>query len=225
MLVARGAKDSVFITIDTGRTRKATDIAMLAGIPNRFEAMSAAKVVYSLITGLSMNVPVAPSYYLEVLARFPSLEGWTSRFVHARGARVLIGGGTLISAMVYLSDIAGRPELAARLLDGIEKGINLSSGDPILAVRNRIINMRGRKVPMSAANCWPMFARVLDALETGENVFQVKAERSNTAIRPKLMKRHMKDMSERMLMLDLPPPHQIGKIRSQKDILARVGSK
>lgn len=223
MLIARGAHESVFTTIDTGRARKATDIALLAGVPNRFEAMSAAKVIYSLVTGIPLNIPVAPSYYLEVLKRFPSMEGWVSRFVHARGARALIGGGTLIGAMVYLSDIAKRPELAGSLIDGIEKGTNLSSGDPILALRNRVINMRARKIAMSYANCWPMMARTLDAMESGEVVFQLKADTSNLVVRPKLMNRHMRNMDEKMLFLDLPPPVQISKIRSQKDIMQRVG--
>lgn len=225
MLVARGARDSVFTTIDTGRSRKATDIALLAGVANRFDAMAAAKTIYSMVHGISISLPVAPSYYLEVLERFPSLEGWCSRFRHARAAKALIGAGTLIPALVYLSDIAKRPELAARLIDGIEKGVNLSSGDPILAVRNRIINMRGRKMAIHTATTWPMFARTLDALESGENIFQVKAERSTTITRPKLYKRHMKDLGDRMNLVDLPPPYQIGKIRSQADIMQRVGGK
>lgn len=222
MLLVRGAEDSVFDTIDTGRSRRASDIAGMAGVRHRFEATAAARTLYMLVSGAGFYQAVPPQYILEVLERYPSIDGWCDRYKHARGARVLIGAGTLVPALVYLTDIAKRPELSARMIDGIEKGVSLDAGDPILAVRNRLINMRGRKVTMNVPNCWSMFARAIDALESGEPLFQVQAKRESAPVQPKRMKKHLQQVEATMRLADLPVPPVLSKIRGQKDILAKV---
>lgn len=223
MLIARGADDDVFDTIDVGRARKTSDILGMAGHRHRNEVSAGATNLYKMLVGVDLQIAVPPSYTIEIANRFPSLDGWADRYKHARGIRQIIGAGTVLPLLTYLSDVAERPELAASLFDGLATGQNLGNGDPILALRNRLISMKSRKHVMNVVNCWGALVRTVDAVEVGEVVLQINATRVSRRLdQPKLLKKHALRTGLAAKLTELPAPARIQKIRTQADIINKL---
>jgi hypothetical protein len=223
MLIARGAPDDVFDTIDVGRTRKTSDILGMAGVRHRFEVGASASNLYKMMVGTPSQVAIPPSYCIEIANLFPSIDGWADRFKHGKAIRQIIGAGTIIPILAYLSDIAERPELAAILFDGLATGQNLSSGDPVLALRNRLISLKAGKHVMNVMNCWGAMVRTVDAMETGEAVYKINATRSTASLdQPKLFKKHAARNGALAKIAGLPRPTATARLRTQADLIHKL---
>lgn len=204
MLIATGAPDDSFETIDTGRARTAADIAGMQGVANPKIMAAAAGMIWRLFYRTTINEPCSPQTVLDVIERFPALTKWCVYVANTKGARGILPGGSLLAALCYLEDIAKKPRLAERFFEGISKGADLTEGSPILALRNRVMNLRASGGIVNATTVWSPIARVLSALEAGEKVQKLAIEMSHGAIRaPLLWHTHLEL---------LPPAQRIDKM-------------
>lgn len=204
--IATGAPESAFETIDTGRTRSAGDILGMAGYLNGGLSAAAAGMIWRLFHNASHREVCMPFMSLEIVKKFPAIDKWAP-FVAAQNNKVRsIPGGSFLTALTYLEDIAGKPGTAEGFFAGMSTGAELEEGNPILTLRNRLINLRSTGAIMNAATCWSAVARVLTAIEAGEVLFKLSVETATgTVRRPALWAEHVKNLPKHRQLTYLRP--------------------
>lgn len=202
MMIATGAPDNSFETIDTGRARSSGDIAGMVGVTNPILVMAAAALIWRLYHHARITEVVVPYVCLRVAERYPALEKWAA-FVSAARPRVL-PPATFLTALTYFEDVAQKPLAAGRMFKAMSTGADLQDGDPYLALRNRMINLRASGQSLGAVNTWGATARVLSAIERGDVLSKVPVERSGGTIRrPELWPEHIAVMPKGRQLNDL----------------------
>ncbi len=203
MLIAFGMEDESFETIDTGRARSGGDIIEMGGFRYGSIVAASAAMVWRLYHGTAINDVCVPMFALRVAERFPAIAKWAP-FVGTSNARYIMPATCLMTALVYFDDVAKRPELAEQFLRGMAIGDGLAEGSPILALRNRMISMRAEGKVMNSMTCWAATARAVTALESGEGLTRIHAEKSSGAVRrPKRWDEHVKTLPKSMWLDDL----------------------
>lgn len=198
MIIASGVSDKSFETIDTGRARTAVDIAKLAGREMLGVEAAACANIWRLWHQTSVSTVCSPHIVLQVDTKFPAIHKW-GKFVIAAAQKRVAPAGALLTALVYLEDVARKPLAAERFFKGIVKGVSLPEGDPLLTLRNRLITLRGESSALRMETVWNMFARTLTALEAGEQLYKVYADRHAGMIaRPKDWEEHVKALPKSM---------------------------
>jgi hypothetical protein len=214
MLIVYDADESASETIDTGRARSTGDILRIKGNNGGVMLAASATLLWRVFHRASQNTLVPANYVLSILERYPQVEAWQRRW-NANGAiRRVISAASLVPGLVYLEVIAGRPDLAERLFSGLATGAGLNFGDPVLALRNRVMNMRGQGRRMDTATIWPAVARTISALEADEQLQRVQAVRdASQTDQPDRFREHLGRLSAQMRLDDLLPPQQQNVIR------------
>lgn len=205
MLVVTGALDSTFSTIDIGAKRTAGDILSISGFSNTKTLGTAAGIVYRLFHGMASNDAVLAPSILAVAERYPSLSTWAKQ---TDATSNIMSGAALTTACFYLDVFARRPALADALFHGVKTGEGLLRGDPILAFRNRCINARAEIGSHGAAlrHIWGPLVRTVDALESGDQLLQIRSLDSTTALRrPGRFAWHTRYFTPEERFADLPP--------------------
>ena len=205
MLVATGAPDAAFATIDIGAKRSAGQICAMNGIQSSHIVASAAGVLFRLLHNLTPTTTVPPPYILEVIARYPELSQWSLK---ARACRGVISSSALLAMLVYLDAIARRPDLAELLADGLKTGEKLERGNPVLTLRNRALAMRGNSGAAHIRSAWIALVRTIDAMEEGAPLVMIKtgAVGNATKLRPARFASHARRLDARRSLRDLVPP-------------------
>lgn len=212
MLVATGANDATFSTIDIGAKRSSGQIAGIHGIPNSNTVAAAAGILYRLFHGVKVASAVPAPYLLETIERYPSLSLWSNK---ARTCNTVISASALLAACAYLDAIAGRPDIADEMVEGLKTGENLSKGNPVLALRNRSIGFRGAAGNGRAV--WLPLVRTMDAMEAGEPLTVIRSGASIYAMqqRPARFVAHTRHFTPHQRLADLlPGAHEIVQDRS-----------
>ena len=213
-MVTYGLSSEVFGTIDTAQVKRShADLIGLAGYANSARLASGVSLLWRIITQAAWNDTMPAGSIVDVLERYPSSAHWASRFAGSQVISSFLTAGNFIAACVYLTDIAGRYDLAERLADGLHTGSDLPAGDPVLALRNRMIaeKARMRGLHQSSRDNWPILVRIVDALEENKSLtsFQIQRTRSGPQ-RPKKFEQHAKALSAKRLLIDLPPAETSG---------------
>lgn len=227
MILVEGVKEESFHTINTGRPRRATDILSIAGHRNVYQISAAASQLYRMIWAAFDDRPssrrgiVPPPVVLEVAERWPTIATWASQ-ISSQPAYGKIPGSTLIPALIYLSEIAKRPDLSLALYEGLNTGAYLDRDSPILLLRNKIFEMRTQG---NARTDWVWFymVTVLDALEEGKPLTKFGQAKPYMVMAPKHLKKHLASLPDRKTLIDLKPPAVMNKIRDQFDMLRLAG--
>ena len=217
MIIVTGVAESSFETIDTGRTRTAGDILGMAGYANGNISAAAAAMIWRLFHNASHRDVCVPFMVLEVVKRFPAIDKWAP-FVANMGHKTRsISGGPFLTAITYLEDVAKKPLAAERFFNGMTKGADLKEGDPILTLRNRLLNMRASGAIMNAQTTWTSVARTLTALEAGELLYKMTVEKATgTVRRPALWAEHVKALpKDQQLTYLWPAKGSGGRAREQ----------
>lgn len=198
--------EATFSTIDTGGSRTARDIVAMSGRANAGIATPTAAQLWRIIHGVQKNTAVPPTYLVEILNRWPEIDHAASRSAGSETARGLLTPAVLSMAYLYLHAVANKPELAERFVTGMNAGEGLVSGDPILALRQRMINLRQGSVRSAARTVWGAVVRTIDALETGEPLQRIKIDtESGIATQPALFSAHMQGETKWRALADLIP--------------------
>lgn len=202
MLVATGALDAAFGTIDIGAKRTVGQICGMHGVPNAKMAAGAAAILFRMFHGCGSTVPVPAPCILEVVERYPEIEAWANK-----ARRSVISSASLLAACVYLDAIAHRSDLAEKLVDGLKTGANLARGNPVLALRNRALNTRGGSGENHGRAAWVALVRTIDALEADQALIVLKSSVSAHAqqLRPARFLAHTRHQTPRRRLLDLAP--------------------
>lgn len=173
MLFVLDVEEDAVNTIDTGRGRSTADILRMNGISDGTALSASASILWRMLQGATPVMPAPANYIISVLERYPSIHDWVRKWNATGSIRRVISVSALVPGLVYLSDIAGRPDLAERLFTGLATGAGLNEGDPILALRNRVMNLRGGGTHLSHRMVWPLVSRTVEALEQGETLRRV----------------------------------------------------
>ena len=172
--IAYNVPKSAFATIDTGAKRQVKDVLYINGIGNSPMVAAATGVFWKMIQETRFTTVMPPEYALKVLERYPSIQAWCARYKNSAQIKSIIQASAIIPSLVYLTEIAKRDDLAERLFTGLAEGADLHAGDPVLALRNRLINYRSRAG--AAGSNRPIHGtviKVVDALEADVKMSKV----------------------------------------------------
>jgi hypothetical protein len=208
LLIAYGANEDAFHTIDTGKGRSPGDILSMSDIRNPTACAAVAKLVWQIIHRVPMMTTAPASYLLKVMERFPAIQKWAIE-TNGKGANTILPQASLITALVYLEDIAKKPASAIDFYEGVTVGANLSEGSSVLALRNRIINARSSGQRLGADWAWPITAKALSYFEAGQKVTKLRYVQSRgPAEVPDLFDVHLSHLSPSQRLGDLLPPER-----------------
>ena len=217
-LFVEGLRPEVVHSIDTGRHRSNADMLAIESFKNSAVLAAGGSTFWKLIHGMSPP-DVCPAHFLiETVRRWPSLEKWTNTFSNSGTVRGIVPGSVLVPALVYLEEVAGRPDLAAQLFHDVDTGADLMAGDPALAYRNRLIRNRVAGGRMDVSHLWPTTCRLLDAIEADERLDRMQIVAFNgPLVRPEKMAEHLKKQTASRRLSDLKG----GVVRQEHTALAR----
>lgn len=208
ILVVRGVEDEAFHTIDTGRIRRSSDILAIAGKKNPFALASSAAQLYRIIQATQTSAPIPPAYILEVTERYPQVAEWLTAWSAGPTIGRLLPASSFVPMAVYFDAIAQRPDIAQRVLDGIDTGANLADGDPLMALRNRLITYRSslnRAGRATVRHFWGACCRTIDLIEAGQSASRIQMIENNSAtLQPAKLREHLRELPESLSLFDLP---------------------
>lgn len=197
--------ETAFSTIDTGGSRSSNDIVRMTGRVNVAATVGTAALLWRMMHRTTTTTAVPPTYAVEILNRWPEIDAAAHRAVGADTARGIVTPTSLSAAYLYLNDIAGKPALADAFVSGMNTGAGLLAGDPILALRQRMINMRQRTPRADTRIVWAGVVRAIDALERGERLNKMPISASPTVDVPALFFDHLSGETDWRKLADLTP--------------------
>ncbi|CAB4122904.1 hypothetical protein UFOVP28_69 [uncultured Caudovirales phage] len=194
-LVTYNVADHAFTTIDVNcRGRMASDVLSINGYTDVNNLASASTLLWRVISGIQWGSPQPSGTALEVLRQWPSIEDWNKEWSRCTTIRKFMSPAAYITTCVYLSDIAGRTDLARQFTEGMQTGANLSEGSPVLTLRNRLgIERAKASTSTPTRHVWRMIVRAIDALEEGRKItyFPSDPQVNMPVARPKRLVQHM----------------------------------
>jgi hypothetical protein len=212
LLVARGAPDDSFITIDTGKTRSTGDILHMTGVNDGGISAAVAKLLWQMLRRQSLQTPAPASYLIKVLDRYPSAKKWIAATAGSK-VNTVTSRSCLVLACVYLEDIAQKPYDAGRFFKAVTEGANLPEGDPVLALRNRLITVRSSGGRLDSSWSWPITAKAVSYFEAGQKVSKLRYVKASGPLEvPDMFDAHFKNLTPSQRLVDLLPPER----RTQK---------
>lgn len=202
LMIVRGVPEVSFETIDTGRARTGADILGMNNYSHTLISAAAASMIWRLYHTGNITDVCPPVFQLRVMERYPAIQKWAP-FVASGNA--IVPRAAFLTALSYLEDIAKKPSTAERFYAGIVKGADLTEGSPLLALRNRMLNMRAEGRIMNNTTCWAAVARTITGIERGELIQRLPAEKSTGAARPALWDEHMIHLEKSKRLDDIGP--------------------
>lgn len=143
VVMVEGLDDDVFDTIDTGKSRTASDVLSVMGSVNCHRLSAALGVVDRYFSGSLGNQHgggLQPSEVAGVLARYPEA---TASVQYVGSGESIIGAG-LLGGLHCLFKYVDEPE-ANRFVDDLKTGVGLTSDDPVYLLRERLVKDRASK--------------------------------------------------------------------------------
>jgi len=133
-------------TVDQGKTRIAGDYLGMHGFTDPTALAAAASMLfqYRQYGRLSFETRLRPTKgeVLAIVASTPGLLDATTR-VHKRGSHT-VGGRSLLGFCLFAFAERAGVTAATEFMDSLTDGAGLPARSPILYVRNRLADMRGR---------------------------------------------------------------------------------
>lgn len=139
-MVTTGIDPATFSTIDTGKSRSASDVLSIEKFPDKTTLAAAAKMVFMYWHGNPRHNQSAKNReILEFVKANTGLVEWVTK---AKQAPRVAAVTSHLAAVMYVA--AKRyPHEAETFLHLFKTGENLTVGSPILTIRNRIFTDRG----------------------------------------------------------------------------------
>ena len=147
VVVVENVDDDSFRVMDTGMARRPADAILDLDVQSKTTVMAAARLVLGIEAGLTVTNTqelglVTRQDQADFVAR--NLEWFQNNI--ARAVKVgtkRIGTTTAWAAFLKLTDSAGAADKGIEFLDGVASGVNLSEGDPRLALRSWLLSQSG----------------------------------------------------------------------------------
>jgi len=133
-----------FSTLDDGAKRTGADAASCAGVKNAVIAAAAARWLMRYETGspADKRQTFSNKVITDKIRRTPDLEEAVSAVVRTKTLISIIPPSTI--AFVYLMAHREDPRAADTFIEQLASGENLSSGDAVLVLRQRLLSLRGQ---------------------------------------------------------------------------------
>jgi len=147
-LVIRGLADSVFDTLDTGAKRTPGDVLSLSGIKNSKLVATAARLLLIYKKSGELRISTTDFYttnndILTFVQERTLLQMSANHVGAKKGLRKIAGYGGLMVSLHYLFLMANE-EKCNYFFSSLETGAGLEKGNPILALRNRLLGEDSR---------------------------------------------------------------------------------
>lgn len=222
MFVVRGLEPGAFDTIDTNRPRRAVDMIYMEGYSNPAYVAAGASTLWRMITAAPGKEKVPPHYIVQTISRYPEVVYWAQK-INTSEARRVVSAASLITALVYLDAIVGDKPAAEAFLTKIATGENLHKGDPVYALRNRVISHRLRKGRNDVGTVWPSVVRCLDAIEAGERIERMQLRPDNNNVQqPFKLYEHLSKLTSQKRLVDLMPGSEAHNATSAGKLVKRL---
>jgi len=145
-LVVEGVSSDVFDTKDAGRRRSASDTLAIRGEIYTCRLGATLAVIDRYMTGRMMNcVKYTNTEIEELLSRYPTVRESVRKTYDTKK----LVGGSVLSACHFL--FSQKDDLAAdRFVENLMSGVNLSVGDPVFVLRERLMQNALSKAKLSA---------------------------------------------------------------------------
>lgn len=161
--VVRGAPDTVFSTIDTGRARTVADLLHIAGYKNTTQLQSAASFARGYAAGASVGYQSTKAAVFDFVKAHPYLVD----AVHAAAGAKRFARSPLMAVMFLANEGRKYDFEVSQFIDGVSHGDNLAKGDPRHTVREWYLGRSGRRdqvVPSrivfaATARAWSAWAK------------------------------------------------------------------
>jgi len=155
MMVTTGVDPATFLAVDTGRKRTAADMLGIQGHKNRTTLAAVLKLIHcwDVARNGSWNKVAVSNELLEEVYRAHPAAGASTEIAQqlSKGARLLPGAAGLAHYVVEAAQVTEiGHELHDRFVTGLATGASLPDGDPRLALRNTIANLRASRRAMTA---------------------------------------------------------------------------
>lgn len=164
MLVVEGLPDSVFDTIDDGKRRSASDVVGILGEKNAAQLAATLGVIERVRSGAVVSGTSAPenSKVIELLSEYRG----ASRSVATVGKAMKLCSPSLLSGLHWWFSVLDVVQ-ADRFVEDLLSGANLSDGDPVLVLRERLLANRDAKAKLPKGEIAAIIIKAFNARVVG----------------------------------------------------------
>lgn len=142
LTVLRGLDESVFNTLDSGRTRRASDVLGILQESHRTTLTAALRNLWCHRQGRSFATQVSTTVLLELLEREPGLRDSVAWVAGRRWEPNLAPLGVLAFCLHVFRELG--PDHAQTFFEQFHSGSGIVRGDPVLTLRRRLFEAQGR---------------------------------------------------------------------------------
>lgn len=178
--VVFGLPDETFRTIDTGRRRQMGDVLAIEGEPNRFQLAAALHIVWRFERGLLFRAKVSegstPTHaeLADILARHPDIR---DSITHGFAVKNLLGAG-MATGLHFLFAQRDRATADA-FFTALGTGENLSRGNPVLTLRNRLMENQSQRARLPRVEVIRLVVKAWNAVREGRQLLTIKLGDAN----------------------------------------------
>lgn len=169
-LVVRGINTDAFSTIDLTRRRTGGDVLSIAGEIHATNLAAALQVIYCYRTRQFMRSFRLPATQIQnELSLFPGCRSSVSKVQQ----RSVLMPTSVLSGFHYLGSLVCK-ETADRFLEDLISGAGLTTGDPVLLLRNRLIENKKSKARLVKTYIAALTIKAFNARLTGVPIKQLR---------------------------------------------------
>lgn len=145
-MMVTGLDENAFYTIDIGRSRRPSDFMTVDGIPSASKVAAAARYVIAYRKNMLKNSHMIPSH--EIVA-FAKANTRMVESVSVTKSTAKVVSPSVAAAWHFLFSEASEDD-AESFIEDLRDGIELERGDPVLALRERLIKNRSGKAKLAS---------------------------------------------------------------------------
>lgn len=168
-LVVYGVDDSAFSTIDTGKMRQGSDIVGILGAKQNRIVAAAIHLIVAYEKGSIGSFGWPRINNQAIAAEYPKRPGLEASAKLARPAHRVVGSAGIPAAMHWMF-FRANDSMADAFISALVSGAGLITGDPVLALRERLIAERSKKTRMKQGEVVALFIKAWNAYIAGKVV-------------------------------------------------------
>ena len=137
-VIVRGMPRSVFMTLDSGKKRNASDTLAIDGHKNtRMMASGARQIIKMVLKGRAASSPSTPMIH-ECVRAYPRLDYWSSRLAGSKARTIF---PSFIVGILTLAEKFHGMDIVERFLLEIAEGIGIDRDSPTYILREKFIEL------------------------------------------------------------------------------------
>ena len=163
--------EETFYTIDIGRSRKASDFLTVDGIPYSQIVAPAARIVIGYRQKNFGRSHMYPSHEIVAFAKANKRLGESAIAAHNMNGIVSLSVAAAWHFLFTESDAAE----ADRFIVDLRDGVGLSAGDPVLALRERLVKNKASKAKLRSKDIFLLGLKAWNNRRSGKSTKRVRA--------------------------------------------------